>query len=76
MSETEKRDLKKDVILFSLLYTKFFLSEDVVKSPDVNPEDLSLAKDMLFFIDWILKEDYPDKAEKISKPNWGELKNC
>lgn len=73
--DKELKAIKKDIILFSYLTTKDYLKDTVLASPNITEEDRSLAEDLIFFIDCFIKEDYPDKADKISKPNWNELKN-
>lgn len=75
LSKKELQQFKGEVILFSLLNTKDYLENQVLPSEDLTPEDRSTAEDMLFFIKWVIKEDYPEKSETISKPNWDELKN-
>lgn len=78
MDRNTKNDIeqvKKDVILFSYLTTKDYL-KDILSSPNLDEEDRSLAEDLIFFIDCFIKQDYSDKSENISKPNWNELKNC
>lgn len=75
LSKKDREQFKKEVILFSLLSTRDYLENQVLPSEDLTPEDRSTAEDMLFFINWIIKEDYSEKSETISKPNWDELKN-
>lgn len=75
LTKKEFTEFKKEVILFSLLNTRDYLENQVLPAEGLTSEDKSTAEDMLFFINWVIKEDYPEKAEKISKPNWNELKN-
>lgn len=78
LSKSEKQQIKREVYLMGLITLRTDLEQALQIDGEDTPEDRDMAEDLIFCINVIIKEDFPDfldnTEDPISKPNWNELK--